>query len=90
MVAKTLALQLGVVKRVQLSVGGFLCNEIPHRLAQSIKPRSWGQFSRAFTHSFNEKLLSDRKTHGQRIHVSAAKRIAAVPMAVKALRQVNH
>lgn len=80
---------MGVVEPVQMAVRGLLPDEAPDGLAQCLVLSAVTQVFGAFADRVDEKLLAHRKTHRQGIAKRCPKRIAAVPVTRKTLRQID-
>ena len=88
-VDQALFLQLFVIQAMDVAMGGLLANELGNVCAQGCMFGRIGQQRQAFAHSVDERLLTHRKTHGQRVVVLTAKGVTAVPVAVKTLAQID-
>ena len=88
-VDQTLRRQVLVVQVVDASVRGFLAYELRHGGAQLHVFGRIGQQLGAVAHRVDKALLTHGEAHGKRVVILAQKRIATVPMAVKAAFDVD-
>jgi len=88
-VDQALGFQVRVVEPVDVAVRGLLAYELRHRFVQQGVLGRLGQQLGAVAHRVDKRLFADRKAHGQGVVVLAHEGVAAIPVALKALAQVD-